>query len=59
MMRVDPQDRSDIQFLLNRGGIHELRLYLDRACVPDLPEIQEAFRQNRRWLLDQVQSFGS
>ena len=52
MMRVDPQDREDIDFLLEREGLDRDRLQraLDTAVVPPVPEIREAFDHNLKWL---------
>ena len=53
MMRVDPQDREDVKFLI---GEHPLRIdaaekLIDQARVPDIPEIKEAFQINSKWLI--------
>jgi hypothetical protein len=55
MMRVDPQDRSDILYLLRQHDCipSELRTALGIARVPKIPEIEEAFRINSAWLQDQ------
>ena len=52
MMRVDPQDREDIEFLTHQTDydLADLRDALARAAVPDIPEIQQAFEENRIWL---------
>lgn len=52
MMRVDPQDREDIRFLLQQPDLAPGRLdcALSEARVPDVPEISEAYRINRAWL---------
>lgn len=52
MMRIDPQDRGDIDFLLQNSRIDALSLtpLLESAKVPDIPEIREAFAQNSTWL---------
>lgn len=52
MMRVDPQDRSDIQFLLEQPDVDtaELEKMLPKAQVPDVAEIREAYETNCRWL---------
>lgn len=52
MMRVDPQDRSDIAFILQHSHVNpdQLNRLLDFARIPDIPEIHEAFDQNSRWL---------
>jgi hypothetical protein len=55
MMRVDPQDREDIGFLLQRADVSQERLKkaLATAVIPPVTEIKEAFKQNQRWLLAQ------
>lgn len=52
MMRVDPQDRSDIKFLLTHldPAVNDISSVLDAARIPDIPEIQEAFDNNATWL---------
>jgi len=57
MMRVDPQDRDDIRFLLTRiePNPHTIRQLLSLARIPPIPEIQEAFRANSEWLVAQLQ----
>ena len=52
MMRVDPQDRDDIVFLLKQADCEKARLMaaLHAAMVPVVPEIQKAFTVNRDWL---------
>lgn len=52
MMRVDPQDREDIRFLLSQpdAGAQELDHALRRARVPEVAEIQAAFAANQTWL---------
>ncbi len=46
--RVDPQDRSDIQFLLQQVSLdpEPLEKLLNSACIPEIPEIRDAFQQN-------------
>jgi len=50
MMRVDPQDRQDIHFLISQMAVPDLEPYLTRANVPEIAEIQQAFEQNQHWL---------
>lgn len=52
MMRVDPQDRSDIKFLLQQSDVQlsVLEKMLPNAQVPDIPELQEAYETNKKWL---------
>lgn len=50
MMRVDPQDRADIRFLHGHLPTTDLQNYLDRASIPEIPEINEAFVRNREWM---------
>jgi hypothetical protein len=56
MMRVDPQDRDDIKFLIRQSDFNatEFSECLREAICPDIPEIQDAFEKNRAWL----RSFG-
>ena len=56
MMRVDPQDREDIEFLLLHAGLNSnsMEELLESARIPDIPEIYEAYRQNRAWLQELV-----
>lgn len=52
MMRVDPQDREDIQFLLKQADFSwdDFALCLQQARCPRVPEIQEAFQKNAEWI---------
>jgi hypothetical protein len=52
MMRIDPQDRADIQFLLQQVTLdpEKLERLLADARIPQIPEIQAAFEQNATWL---------
>ena len=52
MMRVDPQDRDDIKFLLSElDHLDRFRCdFLERARLPDIEEIQSAFRENWNWI---------
>lgn len=52
MMRVDPQDREDIRYLLSRAEVTPagLQAGLNAAKVPPVEEIQEAYAANREWL---------
>jgi hypothetical protein len=52
MMRVDPQDRSDIEFLRQSAQLNakELDTLFQNARVPVIPEIQQAFEANQAWL---------
>lgn len=52
MMRVDPQDREDILFLVEQPDASGSRLLegLEAAIVPPIEEIQRAFQENRSWL---------
>jgi hypothetical protein len=52
MMRVDPQDREDIQYLLQQDDF-DLELFQQAwrsARCPEVAEIQEAFKKNGEWL---------
>lgn len=52
MMRVDPQDRADIDFLLAHltATANDISRLIEAANVPDIPEIHEAFLENSAWL---------
>ena len=52
MMRVDPEDREDILFLVGQvdRGMDELKVALARAKIPSVAEIKDAFEKNREWL---------
>lgn len=52
MMRVDPQDHKDAEYLVRQDDFDSsvMRPPLDRAVVPPVPEIDEAFKMNRTWL---------
>lgn len=52
MMRIDPQDRCDIEFLLSQKDcdLGELRIALRTASIPAVAEIVEAFAYHRAWL---------
>lgn len=56
MMRIDPQDREDIRFLMRQPDVSAeiLLVALERAVVPPVVEIEEAFEENRRWVLELV-----
>lgn len=55
MMRVDPQDRQDIQYLLKCSSISpsDMEICLSKAKVPAVPEIEAAFLANSDWILTQ------
>ena len=52
MMRVDPQDREDIQFLMQQADFSSssFRTALETAQRPDVEEIEEAFAKNTVWI---------
>lgn len=54
MMRIDPQDRTDIQYLLTQLSASDPPVadLMKRACIPELEEIRHAFEANRAWLLE-------
>jgi hypothetical protein len=54
MMRIDPEDREDIRFLVAQQDCRSdgLRTALNRAVIPPVAEIQDAFARNRTWLKD-------
>lgn len=52
MMRVDPQDRDDLRFLLQQPDWNHsgLEAVLETARIPDVPEIRKAFEENSIWV---------
>jgi hypothetical protein len=54
MMRIDPQDRADIRFLLARcePGLPQALSTSEAIHLPDIPEIINAFKANKKWLLE-------
>jgi len=52
MMRVDPQDREDIEFLLKQNDfdVGRFSALIAQAVIPPVPEINDAFEKNLRWL---------
>jgi hypothetical protein len=56
MMRIDPQDREDIEFLMKQADLRKERLKhaLETAVIPAVSEIKEAFEKNKKWLLHQL-----
>ncbi len=54
MMRIDPQDRTDIAFLLTHTDVNlsTLNHIIEKAIIPDIPELHEAFQANVNWLKD-------
>lgn len=53
MMRVDPQDREDILFLIKQSDfdLGDMSQSLEQAQIPAILEIRQAFEENRRWLV--------
>ena len=53
-MRIDPQDRADIQFLLVRSesGVQQILATPKAIHLPDIPEIISAFEDNKKWILN-------
>jgi len=51
-MRVDPQDRNDILFLVRQSDCDRrvLNAAFDRAQIPEIEEIVQAYQENLRWL---------
>jgi hypothetical protein len=49
MARADDDDLQDIQFLIRADALtrEQLEMAFARACVPDVPEIQELFNRAR------------
>jgi hypothetical protein len=56
MMRVDPQDRDDIGFLIAHLSLDSANAesLIQEAQVPAIPEIEEAFRLNADWLRNEL-----
>lgn len=52
MMRVDPQDREDIKFLIQQSDFswRVMKHCIQEAYCPDIPEITDAFIKNADWL---------
>lgn len=52
MMRVDPQDREDIRFLMRQDDFSWIKFesHLKEAVCPDVPEIRNAFDKNTKWI---------
>ncbi|NJM39013.1 MAG: hypothetical protein HC845_14780 [Akkermansiaceae bacterium] len=52
MMRIDPQDRSDLAYLFSQLGkeLPLLQAHMEQAVIPDIAEIREAFQNNRQWI---------
>lgn len=57
MMRIDPQDREDIEFLLKQADLSKERLEyaLETSIIPAVSEIKKAFEENKKWLLQQLE----
>lgn len=55
MMRVDPQDRDDITFLLKRSAasLAAMESCFSVAKIPPVPEIESAFQSNIDWIRKQ------
>jgi hypothetical protein len=58
MMRIDPQDREDLLFLMSRADLKpaDIQHLSSQARVPEIQEIRDAFEANLAWLLDQMES---
>jgi hypothetical protein len=56
MMRIDPQDRQDILFLISTlpSPAADLFPLIETATLPPIPEIQEAFEANKQWLISKL-----
>lgn len=56
MMRIDPQDRADIQFLLTQGApdLKSILTNPESTQLPDISEIISAFEANKEWLLELI-----
>lgn len=55
-MRVDPQDRADILFLMEQTDFsrEHLQAAVGNAAIPDVPELRKAFEVNKLWLLEKL-----
>jgi serine/threonine protein kinase len=58
MMRVDPIDRADIEFLLKQDDLDfsELEQKLKSAVIPNIDEFKEAFKSNLLWLNQTIEN---
>lgn len=56
MMRVDPEDREDILFLVRQKDWDSIKFVqcLDQVRCPPVLEIEEAFAENKLWLKEQA-----
>jgi Nucleotidyltransferase of unknown function (DUF6036) len=56
MMRVDPQDREDIKFLITQDDFSKAKLTiaLDTVLMPDIAELHDAFMINKNWLAEKL-----
>lgn len=56
MMRIDTQDRADIQFLLAQGApsLESILASPESTQLPDISEIINAFEANKKWLLELI-----
>ncbi|MFZ9938143.1 MAG: DUF6036 family nucleotidyltransferase [Luteolibacter sp.] len=52
MMRIDPQDRSDIEFLIQQPDFDPdaFPARLKAARIPDIPDIHQSFDHYKKWL---------
>lgn len=52
MMRIDPQDRADLLFLLDQHAprLESILASPESTQLPDIPEIINAFEANKKWL---------
>ena len=58
MMRVNPIDRADIEFLLKQDDLNfpELEQKLQSAVIPNIEELKEAFESNLLWLNQTIEN---
>lgn len=56
MMRIDPQDRSDIEFLIQQPDFDpdSFPTHLQTARIPDIQEIQHSFAHHKNWLESRI-----
>lgn len=52
MMRVDPQDREDMRFLMQQDDFSwpKFNECMEDAVCPNVPEIKDAFKKNSEWI---------
>ena len=58
MMRIDPQDREDLRFLISQAGLNRnaLEQLVSQARIPPVREIEEAFQATAQWLRNEFEA---